>query len=326
MVEIKAQTRSNGNWKLPPPDRTRTHFSPLEARNETHHRPVAPVAFDCVKFVVIRGGSARLISEFGTQHVNHGDVVVLAANTLCGAEPEGWITTTTLYLDRDYVIDQVFWQHAALFKSRLDASEFLDANYAEPAQVVRLGETRAAQLIPWLDELAILSIEGLSAEHFYRAQALVSAVLDVVVPHLAITPQRVISTRRSSVVPSTPRHRVFRPLRDEARRAAELLAGELDRRWLVSELAHSVHLSSSQLRRVFTEAFGKTPITYLTMLRIERMAHLLKATDSPISLIAALVGWGDADFAARQFRRNLGVSPTEYRRISRETPLPPDPE
>lgn len=33
---------------------------------------------------------------------------MLAANTLCGAEPEGWITTTTLYLDRDYVIDQVY--------------------------------------------------------------------------------------------------------------------------------------------------------------------------------------------------------------------------
>lgn len=303
-----------------------SEYAPVAARTRTDHVAVEPVAFDCVKFIVVRAGSALLFSEFGAHHVNLGDVVVLAANTLCGAEPEDWVTTTTLYLDRDYVIDQVFWQYAARFKDRLDASTFLDTNYAEPAQVVRIGEDRAGLLMPWLDELAALSIDGLQAEHFYRAQALVSAVLDVIVPHLAVTDQRITSTQRSTMVPSAPRHRAFRPLRAEARRVAELIAGELDRRWSVPELAATVHLSPSQLRRVFAASFGKSPIAYLTMLRAERMAHLLKVTDSPISVIAASVGWGDPDFAAQQFRRSVGVAPSEYRRISRETPLPADPE
>lgn len=83
-------------------------FTPIIARTQEARSAVAPIAFDCVKFIIIRGGSARLFSEFGSHHVNIGDVIVLAANTLCGAEPEGWVTTTTLYLDRDYVIDQVF--------------------------------------------------------------------------------------------------------------------------------------------------------------------------------------------------------------------------
>ena len=301
-------------------------FSPIIARTESRHTAVAPIAFDCVKFIVVRAGGARLFSEFGCLHVNLGDVVVLVANTLCGAEPEGWVTTTTLYLDRDYVIDQVFWQYAARFKDRLDASDFLDTNYAEPARVVRIGEDRAGLLMPWLDELAALSVDGLRAERFYRAQALVSAVLDVVVPHLAVTDQRVTSTQRSAIVPSAPRHRAFRPLRDETRRVAELIADELDRRWSVPDLAGAVHLSPSQLRRVFTASFGKSPIAYLTMLRAERMAHLLKVTDSSISVIAASVGWGDPDFAARQFRRSIGLAPSEYRRISRKTPLPTDPE
>lgn len=298
----------------------------MTVRTRTHYAAIAPVAFDSVKFIIVRGGSARFFSEVGIHHINVGDVIVLAANTLCGAEPEGWVTTTTLYLDRDYVIDQVFWQYAARFKDRLDASAFLDANYAEPAQVVRIGEDRAGLLMPWLDELAALCVDGLSAVHFYRAQALVSAVLDVVVPHLAVTDQRITSTQRSTVAPSAPRHREFRPLRAEARRVAALIAGELDRRWSVPELAATVHLSPSQLRRVFTASFGKSPIAYLTMLRAERMAHLLKVTDSPISVIAASVGWGDPDFAAQQFRRSVGVAPSEYRRISRETPLLTDPE
>ncbi|KAB1643055.1 helix-turn-helix transcriptional regulator [Gulosibacter chungangensis] len=310
----------------PGPSPSPGRFSPVLARTQTAVTAIAPIAFDCVKFIIIRGGSARLFSELGSQHVNVGDVVVLAANTLCGAEPEGWVTTTTLYLDRDYVIDQVFWQYAARFKDRLDASTFLDTNYAEPAQVVRIGDDRAGLLMPWLDELTALSVEGLPAVRFYRAQALVSAVLDVIVPHLAVTDERISSTQRSTVVPSAPRHRAFRPLRDEARHVAELLSGELDRRWSVPELAGAVHLSPSQLRRVFTASFGKSPIAYLTMLRAERMAHLLKVTDSPISVIAVSVGWGDPDFAAQQFRRSIGVAPSEYRRISRKNPLPSHPE
>lgn len=168
----------------------------MSARSRTHYRPVSPVDFDCVQFIVVRAGSARLFSELGARHINIGDVVVLAANTLFGAEPEGWITTTTLYLDREYVVDQVFWQYSAQFNTRHDDSDFLEAHYAEPAQIVRVGEERAGLLMPWLDELAALSVDGVTPERFYRAQALLFSVLDIVVPMLAMTGDRVSVVRR----------------------------------------------------------------------------------------------------------------------------------
>lgn len=301
-------------------------FSPILAKTQTAHAVIEPIAFDCVKFIVVRAGGSRLFSEFGTHHVSVGDVVVLAANTLCGAEPEGWVTTTTLYLDRDYVIDQVFWQYAAQFKDRLDASTFLDVHYAEPAQIVRIGQDKAGLLMPRLDELAMLSAEGLAPERFYRAQALLFGVLDVVVPFLTVTGDRTTMNQRSAVLPSQPRHRQFHPLRMEAHHTARMLLADLARRWKVDDLAEAAHLSTSQLRRVFTEAYGKSPIACLTMLRAERMAYLLKVTESPISVIAMSVGWGDPDFAAQQFRRSIGVTPSEYRRISHKTPLPLHPE
>lgn len=291
-------------------------FAPVTAHTRTDQAPIAPIAFDCVKFIVVRAGSARLFSEFGGRHVNVGDVIVLAANTLCGAEPEGWITTTTLYLDRDYVTDLVFWQYAVHFNDRRDAGCLLDAYFAEPAHIVRIGERRTALLMPWLDELTALSLDGMGAEHFYRAQSLLSAILDVVVPYLPAKEQRMTIAQRSTVIPTAPRHRAFRPLRAEAREVAALLRGDLARRWSVSDLANAVHLSSSQLRRVFVEGYGKSPIAYLTMVRTERMAALLRTTDRPVAAIAASVGWGDPDFAARQFRRSVGVSPSEYRRIN----------
>lgn len=258
-----------------------------------------------------------LFSEFGIRHINVGDVVVLAANTLCGAEPEGWVTTTTLYLDRDYLVDQVFWQYAAQFIDRLDAHRFLEAYYAEPAQVVRIGEDRVGILMPWLDELASLSIDGIQPELFYRAQSLLFAILDVMTPFLAVTDHPSGGTRRAAARGTPPRHRRLFPLRVEARYVAKLLRGELAHRWSLSELADAVHLSPSQLGRVFVDAYGKSPIAFLTMLRAERMADLLRATDTPIGIIAYEVGWSDADFAARQFRRSIGVTPSQYRIMSR---------
>lgn len=301
-------------------------FSPILAKTQTVHEVIVPIAFDCVKLIIVRAGSSRLFSESGSHRVKVGDAVVLAANTLCGAEPEGWVTTTTLYLDRDYLIDQVFWQYAAQFKDRLDASAFLDAHYTEPTQVIRLGEDRAALLMPWLDELAMLSAAGLAPARFYRAQALLFAVLDIVAPFLAVAGKRTITTQRSVVVPSQPRHRRFRPLRMDARQAAQMLHADFARPWKVADLAQEAHLSTSQLRRVFADAYGKSPIAYLTMIRVEQMAVLLRNTDHSVAAIAASVGWGDPDFAARQFRRSVGVSPSEYRRISRKTPLATYPE
>ncbi len=291
---------------------------PITAVTGTDHRPIGPVAYDCVKVVVVRSGSAVLFSEFGQRPVNVGDVVLLGANVLCGTEPEDHVTVTTIYADTDYVVDQVFWQYVGLLQDRLDAQEFVATIYTEPAQILRLGEDRAGLLMPWLDELVALSIEDHPVENFHRMQALWFSITHVIAPHIKTSPIRTSSTQRATTWPTSPRHRRFAPLRREAHQAAELLRADPVRRWSVTDLANEVHLSKSQVGRVFVEAYGKSPIAYLTMLRTERMAGLLRATDESIAVIAREVGWADPDFAARQFRRSVGVTPSQYRAISRE--------
>jgi AraC-like DNA-binding protein len=266
--------------------------------------------------VVVRAGSAVLFGELGTKTVAVGDVIVLGANTLCGGEPEGHVTITTIYADTDYLVDQVFWQHVGILQDRLDAQDFAATIYTEPAQILRLGEDRAGMLMPWLDELVALSVDGRFVENFHRMQALWFSVAHVVAPFIATTPTRTFVTQRLAACPTLPRHRRFAPLRTEAREAAELLRLQPERQWSVSALASEVHLSTSQIGRLFVEAYGKSPIAYLTMLRAERMARLLRTTDTPIAMIAREVGWSDPDFAARQFRRTVGIAPSRYRRMS----------
>lgn len=293
------------------------HFSAFLARSRTIRRAITPIAYDCVKLIFVRHGSAVLLSEFGERPVNVGDVVILAANTLCGSEPEGSITVTTLYLNREYVVDQVFWQHAAMLTDRLHARDFADELYAEPAQILRLGEDRAGLLMPWLDELVTLSLHGPDPHRFHRLQALLFAVLDVITPYVKTSPVRRTATQRRT--PHRPTERdVFAPLRAEAREAVELLRRAPEERWTLRDLARAVHLSPSQLGRVFVDAYGQSPMRYLVTVRAEHLARLLRETDVPVEQAMRDVGWPSRGHAARLFRQTVGVTPTRYRWLSRQ--------
>lgn len=112
---------------------------PVLARTRSIYHPVGPVAYDCVKLIFVRHGSAILLSEFGERPVTIGDVIMLGASTLCGSEPEGSITVTTLYLDRDYVIDKVFGTPARCEECRgREASEVRPLPQGERVLLVRL--------------------------------------------------------------------------------------------------------------------------------------------------------------------------------------------
>ncbi len=290
---------------------------PIIARTATIHQPMAPAAYDCVKLVVVRDGSALLLSEFGQRFVTVGDVVVLNANVLCGSEPESHITTTTIYLDTDYVIDQVFWQHACLLHDRLDAERFTNAVYSEPSQVLRLGEDRTGMLMPWLDELVARSIDGGFGSHFHRMQALWFSIADVVMPFLKVTQIRQSRGQRAHARPTLPRCRKFTPARDEAHQTRATLVSDIATNWTLNVLAARVHLSPKQLSRVFTEAYGKTPLAYLTMMRVEEMAHLLRETHLTIDAAARQVGWASRSRANEAFQQCVGMTPSEYRRMHR---------
>lgn len=288
-------------------------YQPVLACGRSSFAATSPVAYDCIQLVFVRAGAATLMNELGRAQIAAGDVVMLASETLSGVEPRHAVTTTTVYLDRDYVVDQVFWELTALTADRHEAPRVVDSFYVEPVQVVHLGRERGGYLAPWLDELVDLSLGDMASARYYRMQALLFSVVDVIWPHLQVTTARVTATQRRASRPTLPRLRRVRPLRSEARLAAEQLRRAPERHWTLAELARSVHLSPSQLGRVFVDAYGKTPFAYLTMIRVERLATLLRETSYPIGVAARQVGWDDPSYAARQFRRCLGVTPRQYR-------------
>ncbi|MFT4083213.1 MAG: AraC family transcriptional regulator [Nocardioides sp.] len=280
------------------------------------HAAIGPVSYDCIRIVVPRAGSSFVFGEFGRWVMNVGDVLAVGPAVLCGVEPKGRVVTTTLYLDRDYLVDQLFWRHVCQLTDRIQAGRVFDAWYPGPALLLRLGEDRTGLMGPSLDELAAFTTDGIESDRFYRVQSLVFSVLDVLLPHLRATRPEQPSNGRVASCPLS-RGRRFGPLRVEARAAAGLLRESPDRSWTLDDLARMVHLSQKQLSRVFVEAYGKTPLAYLTMLRVERMAELLREDDLSVAAAGRSVGWSSRSRAAEAFRHCLGVTPQQYRAQAR---------
>ncbi|MEH0059772.1 hypothetical protein [Auritidibacter ignavus] len=124
--------------------------------------------------------------------VNAGDVVLLGAGVFCGSDPESQILTSTVYIDPDYAPDQLYWQYVNVIRDRLDTQDFADIIYANPAQVLHLGEGRVGLLMPWVDEIVKLSLDphGFSL-HAHRMHVLWFSILDVVVLFVQVTPVRI---------------------------------------------------------------------------------------------------------------------------------------
>ncbi|UVI31548.1 AraC family transcriptional regulator [Paenibacillus spongiae] len=83
----------------------------------------------------------------------------------------------------------------------------------------------------------------------------------------------------------------------------------------LEKLSQLIHWSPNYLCRIFKEHTGKSPMAYLQSIRMMEAEKLLLYTDLPIFAISELLGYDDASYFARLFRRHHGRAPTEYRII-----------
>jgi YesN/AraC family two-component response regulator len=82
------------------------------------------------------------------------------------------------------------------------------------------------------------------------------------------------------------------------------------------DIAEYVRVSEDHLTRYFQHALGIPPMTYLTRYRIQRAKAMLDGGEMNITRIAAAVGFSNEFYFSRVFRREIGVTPSAYRRAN----------
>jgi transcriptional regulator GlxA family with amidase domain len=93
----------------------------------------------------------------------------------------------------------------------------------------------------------------------------------------------------------------------------------LDEDLTVPALARRACMSDRNFARAFRRETGLTPGAYVEAARIERARIALETGDLPVEEVARQCGFGTVETMRRAFRRQVGVSPADYRtRFRRE--------
>jgi AraC-like DNA-binding protein len=104
-----------------------------------------------------------------------------------------------------------------------------------------------------------------------------------------------------------------RRARDSIVAAIAQIQGAATEELTLSDLAASAAMSPFHFLRLFKRETGVTPYRFLVQARIRRAVDLLRDTSRPVTEIAFAVGFTDLSNFINAFRREIGVSPRQYR-------------
>lgn len=105
--------------------------------------------------------------------------------------------------------------------------------------------------------------------------------------------------------------------RDVAEALREVQAA-LDASWTVEEVAGRAGMSAYRLDQRIREVFHLSTNQLILKFRMDRATQQLRDTERPILQIAFDCGYADQSAFARQFRRTIGHTAGEYRRLYRD--------
>ena len=81
----------------------------------------------------------------------------------------------------------------------------------------------------------------------------------------------------------------------------------------MQDLQADIPINADYMRRLFRQEHGMSPHEYLTKLRLDHAAHLLRYEGAGVSEAAYRSGFYDPLYFSRLFHRYMGVTPSQWR-------------
>ncbi len=101
---------------------------------------------------------------------------------------------------------------------------------------------------------------------------------------------------------------------DDGEKIRRLLGAMVYQKADLDGVAKELHMSKSNVIRIYNRRFGITPHQYLLSLKIETAKLLLRTTNASIREIAEKLCICDEHYFSTLFRRHTGTSPNTYRK------------
>lgn len=108
----------------------------------------------------------------------------------------------------------------------------------------------------------------------------------------------------------------FRPTLDLLEKAKHVFETYFtDRNGLAVQMKE-LGISQNHLIHLFRQQYQMTPVEYLNILRIKKAMAMLGTTDTNILTIAMACGFGSLSTFYKFFKKQVGLTPQEYRRLN----------
>lgn len=82
----------------------------------------------------------------------------------------------------------------------------------------------------------------------------------------------------------------------------------------LDRISRNIYLSPVYISRIFKEEIGESPINYLIKVRLSKAADLLENGSPTVKSVARQVGYSDAYYFSKLFKKYYGMPPSEYSR------------
>ncbi|MBI5835250.1 MAG: helix-turn-helix domain-containing protein [Armatimonadetes bacterium] len=269
---------------------------PLAVLRVSGHRPTAVHRHEFSELVVVFRGRGRHVTDSGNWPIRAGDVFVLHGDQAHGYENTDDLDLANILFSLDELplprvdLGALPGYHALFdLEPRYRSRDGFDSR-------LRLGPEPLRAVAALVDRLAD---ELRSREPGSGFASLATFMLLVAE----------LSRHYTSDPPPAAQ-----PLLDLGR-VVSYLEQHFDDEITLDSLAKMACLSRRSLTRAFRGAYGCSPIDHLIRLRVARAAVLLEDPRLSITEIAGRTGFGDGNYLARVFRRQMGCTPSAYRRM-----------
>jgi len=96
--------------------------------------------------------------------------------------------------------------------------------------------------------------------------------------------------------------------------ALHLIANHYSENLTAKDVAESIEISESSFVKIFKKKTGYTFLKYLTLYRMKNSVKLLTDKNRRVCEVADLVGYSDCRYFCEVFKKNFGITPSEYRK------------
>lgn len=97
-------------------------------------------------------------------------------------------------------------------------------------------------------------------------------------------------------------------------RAAEYIRNHYAEPLSIAQIALQFGMERRRFAYLFEKHAGLSPMSYLSECRIRRSRELLRTCECSVAQVAASVGYMDHFYFSRYFKKQTGLTPTEYRK------------